>query len=1184
MKMRTANNYRGRNKRVLLILIAGMISAQLLIAQGWSYRMPVTVTNPGTSELVDFQVQVFLNGDNFNFAGTLADGSDIRFTSDNGTAQIPFWIEYWDQANDTASIWIKVPSIPVGGTVVYLYYGNPVPTVPSDIIAETPPAGPYTKHPDNPIVPIDDPYITDGNDATIPGRGLLAENIVYDDVTGHYWMIFANYRSSSVGLVWSDDPSDPAAWHWHSGAVVTSANAPHLMKHNGTWYIYFSRWPNIRYATSATVNGTFTEPANNIVLSPSGDLWDQARVDEPYVFQRSDGTWIMLYMGDRGGATEQVGYAYSDNPVGPYTFFDNGNDTITGLCIPFGELGSFDAGTVADPWVIEYSGTYYIGYTVSPTKSGWSTAIATTTDWQTFTKHGVILPRGTDGNSFRGAVIRIGDEYVFPYTGDSYDMRIATQPVYQMFPNPVDNPDAVFDFFDDFNADTLNTSKWLYREPNDADQVALGGGLLTLTSTSTANYVRIGATSSFGFGYLGETRGRHPNPSAANMIVEYLFAQSLTNFDLRITDNFTALGRWQRYVLTDSASFGPPTDTDWHIFSMYRESPGTAGFMIDGSGVTVSTGVPVANLYPGLMSYGTSNQFTVDWTRVRKWAGVDPVVSPGAEENLLTQWTGAISNDWNVSGNWTAGVPAGYNTVLIPASSNEPEIYGPLEINSMNSLTLDPGGALTVTSDLTINGPLIIHSALAISGSLIVNGTSTGNITFNRQLKPGSDAASDWHLAAPPVATNADANTGKVSTVYEWSETAGTWTSTGITSTLPGHGYNIRQEEASDGTISFTGPIVNSDLTVAASSPYANAIAPDESYFNRTFVAGRSLANMGGSGWNLLGNPYPSAISANAFIGANYSATPELSQFDPNYVALYLFDGTERRYYYLANSTGWPSGTELSATHIQAGQGFFVLAMNDNSEFTFTRAMQEHSTATAMLKSSGETDDRWPGLQLKATHATGEVLTTVVYNGAMTTGVDPGYDVGLFKSGQDIELYTTLAVNDNGVNYTRQALPVSGADTLVIPVGVDFKDGGEVTFSAETVPVDGRRFWLEDRVAESFTDLSLKSYTVTLPADSYGTGRFFIIASTNTPTDINRPEAPEGNLRIWISGDRLVIQGEIGDGSFCGLFDLQGRKMLEQQLTDDGMNIVELPVELHGVVLVRVIDGPVVITRKLVIP
>ncbi len=102
--------------------------------------------------------------------------------------------------------------------------------------------------------------------------------------------------------------------------------------------------------------------------------------------------------------------------------------------------------------------------------------------------------------------------------------------------------------------------------------------------------------------------------------------------------------------------------------------------------------------------------------------------------------------------------------------------------------------------------------------------------------------------------------------------------------------------------IAFTGPIVSSNISVGASSPYADAIGPGDSYFDRTYAAGRSLTNLGGRGWNLLGNPYPSAISVDDFIAANYNATPSLSQFDPNYVALYLFDGTARRYYYLANS------------------------------------------------------------------------------------------------------------------------------------------------------------------------------------------------------------------------------------------------------------------------------------------
>jgi len=1174
-----------KHVRILMLILWGLMYTQLLCSQGWSYRIPVMISNPGTVDLMDFQVQVFLNNSNFDFAKALSDGSDIRFTTNDGTTLIPFWLEMWDRDNDTASIWVNVPSIPISGAEIYLYYGNSSPTVPeAGIIVETPPAGPYTKDPSNPIVPIDDPYITDGDDATVPGKGLLAENIVYDEETGHYWMVFASYRSDArgLGLVWSDNPSDPVSWHWH-GLVSTFGNAPHIMKHNGTWYIFYSQTPNIRYVTSSTVNGPYTVPTGgNLVLSPSGDLWDQYRVDEPYVFQRADGTWIMMYMGDRGSATEQVGYAFSDNLLGPYTFFDNGNDTITGLCIPFGEPGSFDAGTVADPWVIEHDGVYYIGYTVSPTKSGWSTALATTTDWQTFTKHGVILPRGTDGNSFRGAVTRIDDQYVFAFTGDSYDLRIATQPVFRQYSNPVDNIDAVFDFFDDFDGDSLDTNKWVYREENDTAQVAIESGLLTMTSTSNSNYVRINGTSSFGFNYIGETRARHPNPPAANMIVEYGFATSVTNFDLRITDNFVALGRWQRYVGTDSASFGPPTDTDWHIYKIFRESPGTAGFMIDAASATVTAGVTTLNLQPFLMAYGTNNQFIVDWTRVRKWAGFDPVTSLGGEESLNTRWTGSVSNDWGAPGNWSAGVPEEWSLIDIQSATNSPLFSGLLEIGPTASMTVEPGGALTISGDLTNAGLVTVSSTMALSGSLIISGNSTGSITYNRQLKVGSDEGSDWHLAAPPVISNSEANTGKITAVYQWSEPAGAWTTTDIISVLPGQGYNIRQEATSDGVISFTGPVLNTDLTVAASSPYADDIGPDDSYFDRTYIAGRGLDNLEGKGWNLLGNPYPSAISASAFIGANYSGTPSLSQFDPNYVALYLFDGTARRYYYLANSTGWPSGVVLSGTHVQAGQGFFVLAMNDNSEFSFTRAMQDHSTSTAMLK-SGAVDDRWPGLQLKVAHHGGEVITTVVYNENMTAGVDPGYDVGLFKSGQDIEIYTTLALSDNGLNYTRQALPSGGADTLRIPVGLDYQAGGEVTFSAITVPLGGRRFWLEDLSTGVFTDLSLKSYTVTLPAESYGTGRFYLLASANTPTGTEQLPDEFADLRIWVSNGRLIIKGGVSEGAQCEIYDMNGRLLLKSILTDGELNTFDLPAGLQGVILIKVTDVLKVTTRKIVV-
>ena len=104
------------------------------------------------------------------------------------------------------------------------------------------------------------------------------------------------------------------------------------------------------------------------------------------------------------------------------------------------------------------------------------------------------------------------------------------------------------------------------------------------------------------------------------------------------------------------------------------------------------------------------------------------------------------------AGNWTSGVPADWSIVTIQGGANSPVLNGPLAIGSTASLTLDPGGALTVNGDLNNSGMLTIGSTLASSGSLIVNGASTGNITYNRQLKPGSDATRDWHLVSAPVA------------------------------------------------------------------------------------------------------------------------------------------------------------------------------------------------------------------------------------------------------------------------------------------------------------------------------------------------------------------------------------------------------------------------------------------------
>ena len=230
--MKIAKTFSGADLRELCIILLVLFSTQILSAQ-WHpnlpYRAPITVTNSLTSVLTDYQVKVNL-GTSGPWSTFANDGSDLRFTASDGITEIPYWIESWNYGT-SAVIWVKVPSVAASPatTTIYMYYGAE--STSYTIQVSTPPSGPFTKSADNPIIPIG-----------VPATGatsLLAENIVYDPVTQHYWMVLTNQTSgAAVCLVYSDDPTNPDAWHW-SGTVIPNAIAPHLMEYNGTWYIFY---------------------------------------------------------------------------------------------------------------------------------------------------------------------------------------------------------------------------------------------------------------------------------------------------------------------------------------------------------------------------------------------------------------------------------------------------------------------------------------------------------------------------------------------------------------------------------------------------------------------------------------------------------------------------------------------------------------------------------------------------------------------------------------------------------------------------------------------------------------------------------------------------------------------------------------------------------------------------------
>jgi cysteine-rich repeat protein len=91
---------------------------------GWQYRVPVTITSGSAKS--NHTVLVELNSGNFNYAAAAADGSDLRFGTDDSAGngfELDYWIESWNSGG-TSRVWVHVPSITSGSSsTVWLFYG-----------------------------------------------------------------------------------------------------------------------------------------------------------------------------------------------------------------------------------------------------------------------------------------------------------------------------------------------------------------------------------------------------------------------------------------------------------------------------------------------------------------------------------------------------------------------------------------------------------------------------------------------------------------------------------------------------------------------------------------------------------------------------------------------------------------------------------------------------------------------------------------------------------------------------------------------------------------------------------------------------------------------------------------------------------------------------------------------------
>lgn len=468
-------------------------------------------------------------------------------------------------------------------------------------------------------------------------------------------------------------------------------------------------------------------------------------------------------------------------------------------------------------------------------------------------------------------------------------------------------------------------------------------------------------------------------------------------------------------------------------------------------------------------------------------------------------WNG-LSSDWFLASNWTPnGVPTATDCVTISNIGFSPIISGPsvayayaVNIPSNGNLEIASNGTLVVTDIINVNatGTFDIKN----NGNLIQinNVSNTGNITMERIAFVDN---TDYVYWSSPVAGFSAANISTFSNntnLYKWVPTIpgngigefGNWVNTTETMVL-GKGYierdlnNAPVNSPVNFTSTFIGVPNNGNITTPISRGTYNTVGSYPSPYSPT------NATQDDDNWNLLGNPYPSSISADAFLTANatkiagfitiwrHGISPNASALDPfynNYA--YNYDPSD----YLTYNLSGPSSPLGFDGYIAAGQGFVVL-MNPLSSSTSMTASFDNSMRSSsyrndqFYRTENRNMDNLPEgrIWLDLVSSTSSCSMLVAYVNGATNQKDQMYDAQADLK-TNFNIYSLLEGYDRNTIQGR-SVPFDVNDQ--VPLAVKVPTSGNYTIFINGIDglLSTQNIYLEDKLYHIIHDLRTVPYT-----------------------------------------------------------------------------------------------------------
>ncbi len=547
----------------------------------------------------------------------------------------------------------------------------------------------------------------------------------------------------------------------------------------------------------------------------------------------------------------------------------------------------------------------------------------------------------------------------------------------------------------------------------------------------------------------------------------------------------------------------------------------------------------------------------------------DTFDSTGAVIITSAIWTGVTDTDWNTTTNWDIdALPEITYDITVPNVVNTPVIgsgttvqMDDLTIETAASFDINDSGAAFVDGNFVSSGTVTMTSSASESSSLIVTGTASGTVTYER----AGLIANEWSVVSAPVVgqsikdfvENVDNNIRVNTTVtpnryaiafYDDSQADGSkWVYYTVDDLAANtvffeKGASYAMSRATDGSVSFTGALETTSVT-------------------KSVIA---------SQWNAVGNPFTAFLPINENSGDNFIADNAVSM-DDSYVAVYVWDGAQSKY--VANSL------VDDESSLAPGQGFFVRTKSTGTSLTLEQDQRISQPTSGGV--FGKATNTTPSFELLASSEGTTVHTSIKYYDAATLGLDPGYDIGNF-SGASFDVYTHLSDLSSDVDFTIQSLPTNTYSNVSIPLGIKAAAGKEITLSVDVSNfTNDVTIYLEDKITNTFTNLSETSYKVTLTEASNSADRFLL--HTNAKTLSNASVSELADVTIYKSAKKDVTISGLKDNATVTVYSISGVAVFNTEAKASVANTFSLANVASGVYIVKLQTENAEKSQKLII-